>query len=76
MEKVPQGKYNLSGHIHPGVHLEGIARQSMTLPCFYFGKSVGLLPAFGLFTGLARIRPKAGDKVFVIAKGKVVEVGS
>ncbi len=76
MEKVPKGKYNLSGHIHPGVHLEGIARQSITLPCFYFGKNSGLLPAFGLFTGLARIRPKEGDKVFVIADGKVLGLGN
>jgi DNA ligase-associated metallophosphoesterase len=74
METVPEGKYNLSGHIHPGVHLQGTARQSMTLPCFYFGKNLGLLPAFGLFTGLARIYPKEGDKVFVIAEERILDV--
>lgn len=75
MEKIPRGEFNLCGHVHPAAHLMGIARQSMTLPCFYFRKNQAILPAFGLFTGLARVRPSAGEKVFVIAEGKVVEVG-
>jgi len=68
--------YNLSGHLHPGVNLRGKARQSVTLPCFYFGENSGLLPAFGAFTGLARIRPKKNDKVFVIVEEKIIEIYS
>src|SRR5579864_4579097 len=30
--------YVFCGHIHPGVNLSGRARQSITLPCFAFGK--------------------------------------
>ncbi|HEY3403167.1 MAG TPA: ligase-associated DNA damage response endonuclease PdeM, partial [Ohtaekwangia sp.] len=68
MEDVPDSMYNLAGHIHPGVHLVGKGRQAMTLPCFYFGERQGILPAFGMFTGLARIRPKKEDKVFAIVE--------
>ncbi len=61
------GFYKICGHIHPAVRISGKARQAMTLPCFYFGKSVGLLPAFGRFTGKHVIRPGEDDVVFVIA---------
>lgn len=66
--------YNLAGHVHPGVRLLGKGRQAMTLPCFYFGNRQGLLPAFGAFTGVARIHPKKEDQVYVIAADKVVTV--
>jgi len=66
--------YNIAGHIHPGVNLTGKGKQSLTLPCFYFGECSGLLPAFGMFTGLAKIRPKKEDKIFVIVEEKIVDV--
>jgi metallophosphoesterase superfamily enzyme len=74
MEEEAQDLYNLSGHLHPGVNMRGKARQSVTLPCFYFGENMGLLPAFGTFTGLARIYPKKNDKVFVIVEEKIIEI--
>lgn len=61
------GFYKICGHIHPAVRISGKARQAMTLPCFYFGESVGILPAFGRFTGKHLIRPNEKDFVFVIA---------
>lgn len=64
--------YNMAGHIHPGIGLRGKGRQAMTLPCFYFGSKNALLPAFGLFTGLARINPRKDDRIFVIAENKVL----
>lgn len=70
----PGPLYNLAGHVHPGVRLRGQGRQYLKLPCFYFGEKGGVLPAFGLFTGLGDIRPKAGDQVFVIAEGQVLAV--
>ncbi len=66
--------YNLCGHIHPGVRLKGAAKQSLRLPCFYFQKTQGILPAFGQFTGLFVVRPKKKDRVFVIVESKVIEV--
>lgn len=67
--------YNLAGHIHPCVWLHGDGRQKMKLPCFYFGKNNGLLPAFGVFTGTARIQTKEEDQVFVVAEEEVIRVG-
>lgn len=64
--------YVLAGHIHPGATLTGKGRQRLTLPCFWFGRDVGVLPAFGEFTGLAEISAQPGDRVFVIADGEVL----
>ncbi len=63
--------YVLAGHVHPAVMLGGRARQRLRLPCFHFGPRVGLLPAFGGFTGSHIVRPAAADAVFVIADDEV-----
>ncbi|MDB5193435.1 MAG: metallophosphoesterase [Segetibacter sp.] len=62
-------KYYFSGHIHPCITLNGLAKQSVKLPCFYFGKQFCVLPAFGRFTGTAQIEPSTGDDVFAILPG-------
>lgn len=72
LESIPDGKYNLCGHIHPAVKLVGQGRQKLHLPCFYFGKQQGILPAFGAFTGTSAVEPEPGDQVFLIAGGSVV----
>lgn len=64
--------YNLSGHLHPSVRLQGGGRQSLTLPCFYFGAHAGLLPAFGRFTGTARVQVYPGDRVFAVLDSAVL----
>ncbi len=69
------GGYVLAGHIHPAVSLSGPGRQREKLPCFYFGERVGLLPAFGDFTGGASVRPRRGERVYVVAGDEVVEIG-
>ena len=74
MEDVSPGYYNLAGHIHPGVCMYGRGKQALTLPCFYFGDHQALLPAFGVFTGLAKIRPAKNDKIFVILEDRIVDV--
>ncbi|MDQ3193743.1 MAG: ligase-associated DNA damage response endonuclease PdeM [Bacteroidota bacterium] len=61
------GYYKMCGHVHPAVRIHGKARQSLTLPCFYFGESYGILPAFGRFTGKYIISPNENDCVFVVA---------
>ena len=70
----PDG-YVLAGHVHPGAVLTG-AGQGLRLPCFWFGREVGLLPAFGEFTGLGAISPARGDRVIVLAEGHPIVVGS
>jgi uncharacterized protein len=65
--------YVIAGHIHPGARLRGPARQSLRLPCFWFGARTGVLPAFGEFTGLADIDVVEGDRVWVVGDGAVFE---
>jgi len=47
--------------------LTGPARQREKLPCFWFGKDVAVLPAFGDFTGCAVVDAAEGDSVWVVA---------
>ncbi|MGF1636406.1 MAG: ligase-associated DNA damage response endonuclease PdeM [Cyclobacteriaceae bacterium] len=68
-----QQHFNICGHIHPSVRIKLPAKQSYRLPCFYFGKSVGILPAFGIFTGSAEITYDIEDNVFIIADKQVVK---
>ena len=67
--------YALGGHIHPAVRLNGLGRQSVQLPCFWFGRRVGVLPAFGGFTGCATVAPRQSDQVFVVVEGEIMQVG-
>lgn len=67
------GAYVLAGHWHPCVGVGGAARDYLRLPCFWFGqeslaaRAVGVLPAFGSFTGMHSIRRETGDRVYAIA---------
>ena len=63
--------YVLAGHVHPCVRLAGRAHDRLRLPCFWFGPTVGVLPAFGGFTGMHVVHPEPGDRVHVIADGQV-----
>jgi uncharacterized protein len=73
------GAYVLAGHWHPCISVAGRAFERLRLPCFWFGDdtgalpqhAVGVLPAFGAFTGMHRIEPRAGDRIFPVA-GDVV----
>ncbi len=61
------GTYVLAGHIHPAAVVGGRARDHLRLPCFHFGEHVGVLPAFGAFTGMHVLPRAPGDRVFVVA---------
>lgn len=73
------GAYVLAGHWHPCVSVRGRAFERLRLPCFWFGddtgalptQAVGVLPAFGSFTGMQRIQPREGDRIFPVV-GEVV----
>lgn len=66
--------YNLAGHVHPCVRLRGSGGQQLRLPCFYFGRHGGILPAFGAFTGCADVEVRAGDRVYVLTEDSVLAV--
>ena len=65
--------YALAGHLHPAAVMTGPARQRERLACFWLGADVGVLPAFGDFTGVADVNAGPDDRVFVIAGEDVVE---
>jgi uncharacterized protein len=68
-----QGAYVLAGHLHPCTTVgRGIDR--LRLPCFHIGAGVGVLPAFGAFTGMHPIDRAPGDRVFVVADNAVHEL--
>ncbi len=65
--------YVLAGHLHPCITVgRGIDR--LRLPCFHLRDQVGVLPAFGAFTGMHPIERAAGDRVFVVADNAVHEL--
>lgn len=68
------GGYVLAGHVHPAAVLRGPGGMRERLPCFHFGREVGILPAFGDFTGAATVAPLPGDRVFVVAAHEVLRV--
>jgi uncharacterized protein len=69
------GAYVLAGHWHPCISVSGRAFERLRLPCFWMGDdsgalpqhATGVLPAFGSFTGMHRIEPRAGDRIFPVA---------
>jgi DNA ligase-associated metallophosphoesterase len=73
-KEITEGCVNLSGHLHPGARLYGKGRQALMLPCFWLSSNQLILPAFGSFTGLAPIRAKKTDQVYVVIDNKVVQV--
>ena len=62
------------GHVHPGVKLKGNGLQQMKMPCFFQSPQQMILPAFGAFTGLHILTPKAEDYVFITTGKEVVEI--
>ena len=76
------GAYVLAGHWHPCAQVAGRAHERLRLPCFWLGAdhdlvaaaAVGVLPAFGHFTGMHPIARRPGDRVCVIAGDVVREL--
>jgi DNA ligase-associated metallophosphoesterase len=76
------GTYVIAGHWHPCTSVRGRAFERLRLPCFWLGEdsgllpqqAVGVLPAFGSFTGMHPIAARAGDRVFPIAGDTVREL--
>ncbi len=73
-ENLGSNSYCISGHIHPAVKLKGRGRQHLYAPCFYFGATAALLPAFGSFTGSYRINPAQNESVFAVVEHEVIQI--
>lgn len=66
--------YMFSGHIHPGIVISGLGKQSLRFPCFYFTEKVCVLPAFSRFTGAASVDPKPGELVYAIVNNSIIKI--
>ena len=62
----------LAGHVHPVVRL-GDGSERLRVPVFWRHADGLMLPAFCSFAGGGRVSPCAGDRVFVVGEGEVVE---
>lgn len=69
-----EAPYTFCGHIHPGIVIQGLGRQSLRFPCFYFTPQYCILPAFGKFTGLATVQPSAGDTMYAIVEQTLMRI--
>ncbi|WP_378181028.1 ligase-associated DNA damage response endonuclease PdeM [Aquimarina sp. SS2-1] len=66
--------FNFCGHIHPGVRLQGLGKQSLKLPCFFQKTDQMIVPAFGEFTGIYILEPEENDKVYAMTDKEVILV--
>lgn len=59
------GSYTWCGHVHPAV-VVGRGRLAERFACFWLAAELGMLPAFGSFTGGFAVRPAPGDQLVAI----------
>lgn len=72
--EVPAGAYAFFGHIHPGVLIHGLGKQSLRFPCFYFAGDHCVLPAFSKFTGAVGLDPSQAAAVFAVVENELIKV--
>ena len=72
----PDGRYGVSGHLHPALSLVGKGRQSLKLPCWWYSaeRRVLVVPTFGTFTGSVSVKPQPGDSCWVTTGDTVISV--
>lgn len=64
--------YNLAGHIHPGTSVRLGLGQTERMPAFFFGPYIGLLPAFGQFTGCVPMNITTQDQVYGVVSARSI----
>ena len=74
IQKTKPEHFYFTGHIHPGILIRGLGKQSLRFPCFYFGEQYAILPAFGNFTGFSLIEPSSRENVFAIVENKIIQI--
>jgi DNA ligase-associated metallophosphoesterase len=67
-------KFNVCGHIHPGVVIRGRGRAYAKSACFAVENNRIILPAFGVFTGLHPIEPETCKSIYVCTPDEVLQL--
>lgn len=63
------------GHIHPAIRLQGKAKQSLKLPCWWLSEDRRIaLPSFGSFTGSVTIKLGKADRCWVTTGQQVLAI--
>ena len=70
----PEGLLTICGHIHPGILLQGRAKQRVRIPCFHYSRNVLILPSFGNFTGLTLIKGEKNDFIWGIIEDRLIPI--
>jgi uncharacterized protein len=68
------GTFSFCGHLHPGVTLHGLGKQTLRFPCFYFAEHYCILPAFSRFTGTAAINQKEATSIYAIVDTALLKI--
>lgn len=63
-----------SGHIHPGVRINGLGKQSLRFPCYYFSENLAILPAFSNFSGLSLMKKNRNNQLYAIVNQSLVAI--
>ena len=71
---VPAGAFSFCGHLHPGVTLQGLGKQTLRFPCFYFTQQYCILPAFSRFTGTAAVNQKEATSIYAIVDSSLIKL--
>jgi DNA ligase-associated metallophosphoesterase len=72
--ETPGDVYAFCGHIHPGVVINGLGKQSLRFPCFYFAPGHCILPAFSKFTGTVGMNQSAATAIFAIVENELIKL--
>lgn len=74
-QEIDDSQMNLCGHLHPGISIKGKGKSDLTLACFYLLQNKLILPAFGRFTGLAKIKLEKAGSAYAILNNSVLKIG-
>ncbi|GAC1420746.1 MAG: ligase-associated DNA damage response endonuclease PdeM [Flavisolibacter sp.] len=66
--------YTFCGHIHPGILVHGLGKQTLRFPCFHFSQYHCILPAFSKFTGLALVHPDHKDSLYAVVDNSLIQM--
>ena len=66
--------YSFCGHIHPGIIVHGLGKQSLRFPCFYFASDHCILPAFSKFTGAVGMDKSSAKSLYAIVENELVKI--
>lgn len=66
--------FSFCGHLHPGISIHGVGKQTLRFPCFYFARDYCILPAFSRFTGTASVAKKDAVDIYAVVDSALIKV--